>query len=264
MLVAGKSALITGATGGIGAAIARRLGGAGAKLTLTGRRTEEIAALAGELDARVIKADLADPAQIDALLAEAGDVDILIANAALPGSGSLQSFTTEEIDRALTVNLRAPIVMAHALVPGMVKRGEGHIVFISSLSGKVAAPGSSIYSATKFGLRGFSLGLRADLHPKGVGISTVFPTFIRDAGMFAKTGVKLPPGVGTRSPEDVANAVLRAIEHNKAEVDVAPIHMRAGVAIAGLAPELVARVTRLAGGDRIAERMEAEQKQART
>ena len=74
----------------------------------------------------------------------------------------------------------------------MIDRGHGHLVFISSLSGKVASPASSIYSATKFGLRGFALGLREDLAPHGVGVSVVLPGFIRDAGMFAEAAVKLP------------------------------------------------------------------------
>ena len=85
----------------------------------------------------------------------------------------------------LEVNLRAPIALARALAPAMIARGSGHIVFISSLAGKAAAPASSIYSATKFGLRGFALGLREDLRPHGVGVSVVLPGFIRDAGMFA-------------------------------------------------------------------------------
>ena len=90
-------------------------------------------------------------------------VDVLVANAALPATGELSEFTQEQIDRMLEVNLRAPIALAHALAPGMVARGRGHMVFISSLSGKSANPASSLYSATKFGLRGFALSLREDL-----------------------------------------------------------------------------------------------------
>src|ERR1700689_1994794 len=96
--------------------------------------------------------------------------------------------------------------------PAMVARGPGHLVFVSSLSGKAAAPASSVYSATKFGLRGFALALRQDLRPHGVGVSLVSPGFIRGAGMFAETGLKLPPGTGTRTPGDVGAAVIRAIE----------------------------------------------------
>jgi short-subunit dehydrogenase len=125
-------------------------------------------------------------------------------------------------------------------------------VFISSLAGKAAAPRSSLYSATKFGLRGLALGLRADLHGDGVGVSAIYPGFIRDAGMFADSGAKLPPGVGTRTPEDVAEAVQKAIEQNKAEVDVAPFALRVGSDFAGLAPAIAEWATRRMGGDKIA------------
>src|SRR5437016_5760449 len=108
--------------------------------------------------------------------------------------------------------------LAHALAPQMVARGSGHVLFMSSLAGKAATPGTALYNATKYGLRGFASALRADLRASGVGVSTVFPGFIRDAGMFAEAGVKLPPGVGTRSPEHVAQAVLAAIERNRGEV----------------------------------------------
>ncbi len=126
----------------------------------------------------------------------ARDVDVLVANAAVPGSGRLATYSVEEVDRALDVNLRAPIVLARALTPGMVGRGRGHVVFISSIAGKTATRGSSLYNATKYGLRGFSLALRSELRSDGVGVSAIFPGFVRGAGMFAETAIKLPFGVG--------------------------------------------------------------------
>ncbi|HEY1538379.1 MAG TPA: SDR family NAD(P)-dependent oxidoreductase, partial [Solirubrobacteraceae bacterium] len=134
MNVSGRTALVTGATGGLGQAIARRLAAAGARLVLSGRRADVLESLAQELGATVATADLCDAASVRALAADHPDVDILIANAGLPASGGLQSFTEEQIDRALLVNLRAPIMLAHALVPAMVARGSGHIVVMSSLS----------------------------------------------------------------------------------------------------------------------------------
>jgi uncharacterized protein len=250
--ISGSTALLTGATGGLGQAIARSLSVHGATLILTGRRTDVLEPLAAELDARVLAVDLSDAEQLDRLVAEAGEVDILVANAALPASGRLESFTMEEIDRALAVNLRAPIALAHALVPGMIERGRGHLSFMSSLNGKAATPQTAIYNATKFGLRGFASALRADLRGDGVEVSAVFPGFIREAGMFAESGAKLPPGVGTRSPQDVARAVIRSIESNRAEVDVAPLSLRLGSAFAGLAPELAANVSRRLGSQKIA------------
>ena len=170
-----------------------------------------------------------------------------MANAALPASGLLDSFSVDELDRALDVNLRAPIVLARLLGPRLAERGSGHIVFISSLAGKAAAPRSSLYSATKFGLRGFSLGLRADMHKHGVGVSTVFPGFIRDAGMFAESGAKLPRASGRAPPRRLLRRVQRAIERNKAEVVIAPAGMRLVSAFAGVAPSFAERATRRLG-----------------
>jgi short-subunit dehydrogenase len=243
--------LLTGASGGIGHAIARTLAARGAQLVLTGRRSDVLEPLAQELGGRALAVDLADRDAAARLAEEAGDVEILVANAALPASGAVDDFSVEQIDRALDVNLRAPIVLARLLSSAMVQRGHGHLVFTSSLSGKTSARGSGIYSATKFGMRGFALGLREDLRETGVGVSTIFPGFIRDAGMFAKTGAELPRGVGTRTPDDVAAAVVRAIERNAAEVDVAPFGMRAGAAFAGLAPQFAATMTRRMGGDAV-------------
>ena len=250
---------MTGASGGLGQAIARRLSAAGAKLVLSGRRGDVLEQLASELGATVSAADLSDADSVRELAAAHEDVDILIANAGLPASGRLESFTEEQIDRALLVNLRAPMMLAHALAPAMVARGSGHIVLMSSLSGKAPAAGSSIYSATKFGLRGFAGALRAELHGTGVGVSAIFPGFIRDAGMFDDADVKLPRGTGTKSPEHVAKATLRAIERNKGEIDVAPVGLKLGATISGIAPELAATVTRKAGGDAIAAQFEAGQ-----
>jgi short-subunit dehydrogenase len=253
MQIAGSTILLTGATGGIGRAIARALHARGGELILTGRRTSVLDSLAEEVGgARMLMVDLSDPSEVDRLVAEAGTVDILVANAGLPSSGRLESFTMAEIDRSLNVNLRAPIALAHALVPGMVERRRGHLSFMGSLSSKAASPSTSIYNATKFGLRGFALGLRADLHDTGVEVSAVCPGFIREAGMFADANVKLPRGLGTRSPEDVASAVIGAIEHNRAEVDVAPLSLRLGAAFSGLAPELAANVSRRMGAEKIA------------
>ena len=263
MKLGGATVLLTGATGGLGHAIARQLHGAGASLILTGRRTDVLEPLAQELGARSIAADLADRDAPARLLEEAGEVDVLVANAALPASGLLDSFNVDEIDRALDVNLRAPIVLARLLAPKLAERGSGHLVFISSLAGKAAAPRSSLYSGTKFGLRGFALGLRADLHKHGVGVSTVFPGFIRDAGMFADSGAKLPAGVGTRTPEDVARGVQRAIERNKAEVDVAPRGLRLGALFSGVAPSFAERTTRRMGGDKVAAATAAGQAEKR-
>lgn len=241
------TALVTGANGGIGAAIARALHRRGAKVIVSGRRADALAPLAAELGARVVVADLAVRADVDRCLDEAGPIDVLVANAGLPSSGYCYAFSPEQMERVLDVNLRAPMLMARRLVDGMMERKRGHLIFISSINGKIAVQGSSVYSATKFGLRGFALGLRQDLIPHGVGVTTIYPGFIRDAGMFADSGVKLPAGAGTRSPDDVARAVLKAVRSNPAEIDVASIDQTFGVLLFKLSPSLVGWTTRKLG-----------------
>jgi short-subunit dehydrogenase len=261
----GSRVLLTGATGGIGAAIARALHARGATVLLSGRQADVLERTRAELGdrAEVLAADLADRDTVAALPERAGRVDVLVANAALPASGHLETFAPGEIDRALDVNLRAPIQLARALVPAMRERGFGHLVFISSISGKASSPGSSLYSATKFGLRGFALGLSEDLYDSGVGVTTVFPGFIRDAGMFHDSGVKLPSVVRTRSPEQVAKGVVRGIDRGKLEVDVAPLGLRLGSAFAGIAPTTAAGVQRRFGSREISAAIARGQTQKR-
>ncbi len=255
MEIAGKRALLTGATGGLGRAIALALAGRGAAVVLSSRKREELDALAAELPGgghSVIVSDLAEPGAAERLAAEAaadGGIDLLVANAGLPGSGRLEQFSPEELARALRVNLESPMLLAQALVPPMGERRSGHLVFVSSLAGKAASPRASIYNATKFGLRGFALALREDLagDGSGVGVSVVMPGFIRGAGMFADSGAKTPPGVGTSSPEEVAAGVVKAIERNKGEVSVAPPQQRALVGFAHIFPSIAARAQRGAG-----------------
>lgn len=245
MDLAGKTVLLSGATGGIGRAIAQALAARGASVVLSSRRREALDELASSLPGdghRVVVADLADDGAAERLVADAGEPDVLIANAALPASGMLESFSQDELGRALRVNLEAPIRMTRELLPALRERGAGHFVYVSSLAGKAASPRSSLYSGTKFGLRGFALGLREDLRGTSVGASVVLPGFIRDAGMFADSGAKAPTGVGTSSPEEVAEGVVRAIEQDRGEVEVAPRAMRMLAGFAARRPELAGRI----------------------
>jgi short-subunit dehydrogenase len=254
----GARVLVTGANGGIGRAIARALRAAGAQPVVTGRRAGPVHAIADELGSPAVVADLADPSQLSRLLDEAGPLDVLVANAALPASGEMAEWDQDQIARVLQVNLASPIALTRALLPQFQARGSGHFVYMSSLSGKVGTKGAPLYSATKFGLRGFAGGLRADLYGSGIGVSVVFPGFVRDAGMFTDTAVKLPPGIGTVPAGEVADAVVRAIRRNRAEVDVAPVTMRAGALIGGLTPRLSASVQARLGEALAAEMISAQ------
>ena len=248
MELAGKTVLLTGATGGLGNAIAEAVAERGATLVLSSRKQAELDDLAKSLPGtghRVIVSDLAEEGEALRLLETAGAIDALVANAGLPGSGRLDGFSQEEIGRALRVNLESPVRMARELVPRYTERGAGHLVFISSISGKAATARASLYAATKFGLRGFALCLREDLRGTGVGVSVISPGAIRDAGMFADSKAAAPPLMGTGTPEQVGAAVVRAIERNRSEITVAPMRQRALGWMAVNAPELSGR---LAGG----------------
>lgn len=241
----GKRVLLTGATGGLGRAIATALAERGATLVLSSRKLEDLEGMAAELpgEHRVAVSDLAEPGAAIALLSEAGEVDVLVANAALPASGKLDGFSQAEVERALRVNFESPVLMAHALVPQMAKRGSGHLVMIGSLSGVAATARQTLYNGTKFGLRGFTLALREDMRGSGVGVSLVEPGFVREAGMFADSGAKAPAGLGTTTPQKVSGAVVEAIEKNRGEVTVAPFHQVRLAKFAGSHPELAGRLS---------------------
>jgi len=245
--LSGARALLTGATGGIGHAIARALHARGAELILTGRRTDVLEDLAAEVGGTTIACDLSDPAAVRKLMDQAGDIDVLVANAALPGVGALVDYTEDGIDRDLDVNLRAPIVLSRWASQQMVPRGRGHIVLIGSLAGRAPSPLTSMYNATKFGLRGFALAHRDDLHGTGVGVSIVEPGFVSDAGMFVESGMPLPKGARTVSPDDVARGVLRSIDKDLGEVMVAPPEMKLLSGVAMISPRFNSAIMRRIG-----------------
>ncbi|MGV0740041.1 SDR family NAD(P)-dependent oxidoreductase [Mycobacterium syngnathidarum] len=258
MQLKGRSALVTGATGGIGRAIACELAGRGCSLTVTGRRELALKKLVGELgpSARALTADLTDLDAVRDLMDRTGDVDILVANAGVGIPQDLAMLSDSEIEDAVRINLLAPAALARAAVTSMQRRGQGHIVFISSGAGLIATPGNgAVYTATKWGLRGLGLALRQELHGTGIGVSTIFPGPIRNAGMLADTGVTVPRGFGTSSPEDVARAVAGAIERGTPETTVASVGVRLLAGIGAVAPVLIGDLARLAGVGRVRDAM---------
>lgn len=255
--------LITGATGGLGTALASEFAAQGAHLTLSGRRVDELRHLAAAVGGRAVPADLSDPAAPAALIAECGPIDVLVAAAALPASGDLWDYTTEELDRALDVNLRAPVLLAKLASEAMRERGTGgHVVFLSSLSGKSASARMSLYNATKFGLRGFALALREELRPHGIGVSSILPGPVRDAGMFADSGVRVPRAA-TCTAAQVARSTVRAVERNRREVVVAPLPLRVITTLGALAPGAAAAVSRRTGNDEVMAAVSAGQRRKR-
>lgn len=248
MQIGGSRVLLTGASGGLGRAIARELTRRGARVVLTARSESMLEELAAETGGEVVVADLADRADLDLLCGLLDDVDVLVGNAGVGGDGHQTEVSVDRIDSVLDVNLRAPMVLANAFAKRRIALGRaGQIVMIGSVAGLVATVNTSLYNATKFGLRGFTLAIRQDYADLGIGVSHVAPGFIRTAGMFADNDMELPPIVRTRSPQDVAEAVARAITENPAELWVIPPELRATATMATIAPGLSERLQRRMG-----------------
>lgn len=237
MQISGSKVLLTGASGGLGDAIARDLAARGAQLVLTARSEAVLEELAADTGGEVVVADLAERSDLEGLCERLTDMDVLVANAGIGGYGSVLETSVDDVDHVLDVNLRAPMVLATEFARRRVEMGmPGQVVMIGSLSGVVATVGSALYNGTKFGLRGYTLAIRQDLADHGIGVSLVAPGFIDTAGMFAQNDVELPGFVRTRSPQDVANGVRKAIEDNPAEVYVSPPELRLSATFGGLLP----------------------------
>lgn len=180
----GKTALVTGATGGIGAEIARALHGAGAHVVLSGTREAVLADLATELGGRtsVVPANLSDSAAVDGLIglaeAAAGQVDILVANAGITRDGLLLRMKDDDWEQVLKVNLESYFRLSRAALRGMMKRRFGRIIGITSVVGVMGNPGQANYAASKAGMIGFSKSLAQEVATRGVTVNCVAPGFI--------------------------------------------------------------------------------------
>ncbi|WP_369060096.1 3-oxoacyl-[acyl-carrier-protein] reductase [Caulobacter sp. 73W] len=183
--LSGKTALVTGATGGIGGAIARALHAAGAHVVLSGTRQEALTALAGELGERTstVAANLSDPAAVDGLIGAAEEaagapVDILVANAGITRDGLLLRMKDEDWETVLKVNLESYFRLSRAAMKGMMKRRTGRIIGITSVVGVTGNPGQANYAASKAGMIGFSKAAAQEVASRGVTINCVAPGFI--------------------------------------------------------------------------------------
>ena len=180
----GKTALVTGATGGIGAEIARALHGAGAHVVLSGTREAVLADLAAELGGRtsIVPANLSDSAAVDGLIglaeAAAGQVDILVANAGITRDGLLLRMKDDDWEQVLKVNLESYFRLSRAALRGMMKRRFGRIIGITSVVGVMGNPGQANYAASKAGMIGFSKSLAQEVATRGVTVNCVAPGFI--------------------------------------------------------------------------------------
>lgn len=238
-----KAALITGASGGIGAEIARRLHAAGATVGLSGTRTEPLAALAAELGGRahVLPCDLTDSAAVEALpkaaAAAMGQVDILVNNAGITRDQLFMRMSDEDWDQVIDVNLTAAFRLCRGVLRGMMKARWGRIVNITSIVGATGNPGQGNYAAAKAGLIGMSKSLAAEVASRGVTVNCVAPGFIATA-MTDKLGDEqrarilgqIPAGrMGT--PQDIAAAVLYLASPEAGYATGSTLHVNGGMAM---------------------------------
>ena len=257
MELAGRTALLTGATGGLGRAIAKALAARGASVALSARNAEALAALAAELPGeghRALVADLAEPGAAERLAAEAGEVDVLVANAGLPGAGWLADFTPEQVKRALRVNLEAPMLMAQALFPAMIERGCGsaglRLLALGQGRQPPAAPSttrpSSACAASRSGC-GPTWRRAASASRSSRRASSA------KRGCSPSRAQSRPRGWGPRRPSRSATAVVRAIEQDRVELAVAPLPQRALAHLALATPSISVRVQSGSAGQKAAK-----------
>lgn len=241
--LSGKRALVTGASGGIGAEIARALHGAGATVALSGTRAAPLQALAEDLGARVhvVPADLSDPAAVEQLAKDAqtalGGLDILVNNAGITRDQLLMRLSDADWAAVLDVNLTAAMRLSRAAIRPMMKARWGRIVQITSVVGATGNPGQTNYAAAKAGLVGFSKALAAEVASRGITVNAVAPGFIAtpmtdklSEGQKAALTERIPAGrLGT--PQDVAAAVLYLASPESGYVTGATLHVNGGMAM---------------------------------
>lgn len=232
MDVRGARVLITGASRGIGAEMARAFASAGAQVALAARSYEAVAALADELGGTAHRLDLAEPASLDGFIerveADGGPVDILVNNAGVESTGLIEQAAEDDIAGVVAVNLVGPQRLSRQVVGGMIERGRGHLVFTSSLAAITPSPGLGPYCATKAGLSRFAEVLRLELARTGVGvtvlhlgpIATDMWDRVTDAGPFdaAQRRLRRLGLLTTVSAERVAADTVRAVSKGRREV----------------------------------------------
>jgi short-subunit dehydrogenase len=271
--LSGAAALVTGASRGIGPHIAAALAKRGARLAITARTEGELSEVAEKLTRAgatviAITADVTSPAQRRELVHSAeeslGTIDVLVNNAGGDPQRHFHHLSEDELQAVLDLNLTAPLMLSRLVLPGMLERGRGHIVNVSSMAGRTGFPLTEAYAAAKDGLIALTRVLRSDYRRSGVSASTLILGPVRDAGVGQRTaqelGLKLPPDALMASPDAVARAAVRAIVKDKTEVAVMPGPGRTIRALMDRFPGMGPRMNHLAGVEatmlRVAEHRE--------
>ncbi len=237
----GKTALVTGASRGIGVHLARALADRGMNLAIAARSAGDLQKVKVELEQKGVRVlcvpvDVSDRAAlqslVDRVLLEFGSIELLINNAGLDQGAPYPDYPRDSVQQIIDVNLTAPMLLTHMVLPHMLARGEGHVVNIASVAGLVGVAYNETYGATKHGIVGFTRSLAATAEGEGwpLGFSCILPGFIAGTGIYEdmkrRTGVAAPRLSGTSSPEKVVAETLKAIERERLEVVVNPTSFR--------------------------------------
>ncbi len=261
--------MVTGASGGIGVHIARALATEGMNVVVSGRREDALAEVASELRslgvrAEALPADLFQLEQVDPLIerseAAIGPVDVLVNNAGIESLAAFTSATRDELTSMVNLNLTAPMLLTHRVVPGMLERGRGHVVFISSLAGKLGPAYSQPYAATKAGLIGLTQSLRSEYLDSPIGFSVICPGFVAGDGMYQRMveqGIRSNWIMGHTTTDRVARKMVDAIRRDRPEVITSGGPVRPILALGQVAPRVVERLLPMMGANELFRRTAA-------
>jgi short-subunit dehydrogenase len=266
----GSTALVTGASAGIGLAVAQRLAGTGANLVIAARRADQLELAAGRLRARAVKVlavptDVGKRDELERLVElarrEMGTIDVLVNNAGIGAFCHYEQLPAERIEETIRVNLTSALLLTRLVLPQMLEAGRGHVVNMSSTAGKHGPPFGAAYAATKAGLIGFTQSIRAEYRGRGVSASVICPGFTEEGGIYdrmkTQSGRRSPPFLGSTTAGRVARAVVRAIEKDRPEIIVNSLPLRPIAVLAQVFPSLGAAVVRAATGRFLKQAAEA-------
>jgi|SRR5690625_402690 len=228
----GKTAIITGASSGIGATIARHLANEGANVVLAARRKEKLDAIAEEINSKengralAVVTDVANQSEVEATVQQAteafGPIAIFVNNAGLMLDAKIQNGKVDEWDQMIDVNIKGVLYGVNAVIPSMVERATGHIINISSVSGHEVTKVSSVYSATKFAIRALSMGMEKELAHTGVRVTNISPGMVDTELAGDRPGNRKP-----LETDDIARAIVYAVTQpeyvNVNEITVRPV-----------------------------------------
>ncbi|HWP95138.1 MAG TPA: SDR family NAD(P)-dependent oxidoreductase [Gammaproteobacteria bacterium] len=266
--LASRTVILTGASQGLGPYLARRLAAEGARLVLAARSRDKLELVAAALRAdgaevEIVVTDVTDETDRRNLVhrsrARFGQIDVLINNAGVEEILPFEEQEPEAITRMIATNVVAPLQLARLVLPEMLQAGRGHIVNIASLAGLLGMPYGSVYAGSKAALATWSLSLAAEVRHRGVHVTTICPGFVAKAGMFARKETRAPGLLGEVQPEDVAEAVLRALRTGAPQLVVTARPVRPMLVLRALAPALYMKLGEALGAVQFLRRVAAKE-----